>query len=278
MDLDVDDCRWLESCRLCAGDGCIFILEKPTDERAGSVFKFCPAARSLELIAPWNPFREGDWDSERWDPSWAYHRGHLYGACGNRVQSLDVSTGHWEALPPLLSPSSRAGATPCGVGGRLFLVGGGNTASVDEYVAPERRWVSLPDLPRRVQHAAAVAFEGKLLVIGGVFGLNCFSAVLEYDPGDGSWKELPSLRTARYDCAATVLDGELVVLGGKRHAGPPIGCSAVIIQLVGDAGGVERYNRRRQCWEAIASLPAPLDVGRHRFAAVAVRALDRHGL
>jgi len=48
----------------------------------------------------------------------------------------------------------------------LFVIGGG-TAAVEEYVAAERRWVSVPDMPRAVRWVAAVALEGKLLVIGG---------------------------------------------------------------------------------------------------------------
>ena len=82
----------------------------------------------------------------------------------NTVQSLNVSTGHWEALPPLSAP--RYGATLCVVDGRLFVIGG-NTASVEEYIAMERRWVSVLDMPRAVTGAAAVTLDGKLLVVGG---------------------------------------------------------------------------------------------------------------
>ena len=121
---------------------------------------------------------------------------------------------------------------------------------MEEYVTLEQRWVSVPDMPRSVHGAAAVELDGRLLVIGGADGDDVTSAVLEYDPGDRSWKELPSLLTARSFCAATVLGGDVVVVGGW-----------------GSDGSVERYSRRSQCWEAMASLPLPLQ----RPAAVVVR-------
>ena len=106
-------------------------------------------------------------------------------------------------------------------------------------MAAERRWVSVPDMPRAVLCAAAMELEGKLLVIGGV---TC-SSVFEYDPGCRCWKQLPSMRQARYGCAVTVLGGSVVVMGGRITKEPKL---------------VERYNRRSQCWEAMPSLPCAL--------------------
>mmetsp|Transcript_118657 Transcript_118657/g.206634 ORF Transcript_118657/g.206634 Transcript_118657/m.206634 type:complete len:128 (-) Transcript_118657:279-662(-) len=124
-----------------------------------------------------------------------------------------------------------------------------------EYVALERRWVDVAAMmPRALKFAAAVALEGKLLVIGGIDSDNrILSAVLQYDTRSGSWEELPSMLSARACCAATVLQGEVVVLGGwrRRALGP----------------SVERYNRQLQCWEAMASLTTSL----HQPAAVVVR-------
>ena len=34
----------------CAGDGCLIAFDKPTDENAGSVLRFCPAASRWELF------------------------------------------------------------------------------------------------------------------------------------------------------------------------------------------------------------------------------------
>ena len=130
----------------------------------------------------------------------------------------------------------------------MFVIGGG-TASVQEYLAPERRWAPVPDMPKAVGYAAAVVLNGKLLVIGGLNrGRETLSAVFEYDPGAGSWKELPSLLTARYRPAVCVLGGEVVVLGGWTWSAP----------ILSRLPSVERYNRRLQCWEAMPSLTDPM--------------------
>ena len=132
------------------------------------------------------------------------------------------------------------------VDGRLFIIGG-QTASVEEYVPSEQRWVFVPDMPRAVCYAAAVALDGKLLVIGGYDPSTdeLLSAVLEYNLVDRSWKELPSLLTARRYCAATVLGGDVVVSGGITSNGTCL-------------GSVERYNRRLQCWQTMASPSIPI--------------------
>ena len=138
------------------------------------------------------------------------------------MRSLNVSTGQWDELPPL--STERHGATLRVVDGRLFVVGR-HTASMEEYLLLERRWVSVPDMPRVVYAANAVALEGKLLVIEGRDLRGGFlSAVHEYDLGDRRWEELPSLLTARSHCAVTVLGGDVVVMGGEgiTSRGPTI--------------------------------------------------------
>ena len=258
--LDVDMSALPNDCCWCAGDGCLFAVKTSDAQREGSVLRFCPAARSWECITSSNPILN-------FFSSWAYHGGHLYGTDGTCVQSLDVATGQWEALPPL---STWRVASLCVVDGRLFVIGGlinsdlveQSTASVEEYVALERRWVSVPDMPIAVWGAAAVALDGKLLIIGGTdsSNINVISAVLEYNPEDRSWNGLPSLLTARSKCTATVLGGDVVVMGGcyfddDDDAFHPL-------------SSVERYNRRLQCWEAMPSLTDTLQ----DFAAVVIQA------
>ena len=136
------------------------------------------------------------------------------------MHSLDMSTGKWTCLPEL--SVWRLNASLVVVDGHLFVIGGSvrvsmfnafswsETASVEEYLALEGRWVSVPDLPIAVADAAAVALDGKLLVIGGKES----AAVLEYNLADRSWKSLPSLLTARSRAAVTVLGGNVVARGG----------------------------------------------------------------
>ena len=145
----------------------------------------------------------------------------------------------------------------------MFVIGrliqNAETASVEEYVALEWRWVSVPDMPTAVVGAAAVALDGKLLVIGGSDRtIAPLAAVLECDPADRSWKDLPRLPTARTKCTVTVLGGDVVVLGGYAPTRPTPWAYVA---------SVERYDRRAQRWEAMPSLLDPLTSS----AAVVVR-------
>ena len=88
----VDMGALLDEIIFCGGDGCPFAIKMADDESAGSVLKFCPAARSWTVVVSSNPIRAWSW-------SWVPHSGHLYGTVGDCVESLNVSTGQWEALP-----------------------------------------------------------------------------------------------------------------------------------------------------------------------------------
>ena len=221
-----------------SGDGGFFALQARADPRL-----MCRVFPTLGGWG-WEDIPTSFAQTYRWGTTMAYHDGRLYGTYDVYVQYIDTSDGRWNQLPVL--SNMRTWATMCVLNGRLFVIGGA-TAAVEEYVAVERRWVSVPDMPRAICFAAAVAWEGKMLVIGGVCieTRQFLSVVLEYTPEDGIWRELPSLCTARGCCAATVYQGEVVALGG---IGP------------GDESlaSVERYNRRLQRWEAMPSLTGPL--------------------
>ena len=227
----------------CAGDGCLFAFEACTLKgyvpgRPGSVSKFCPAVGSWQRIANNNPI------SSSRGVTWIYHSDHIYGACGDILQSFNVSTGQWEALPPL---TPRSHPTPCVVDGRLFVIGGSTV--MEEYIASERSWVPVAYMRSAADGMAAVVMNGKLIVIGGFDFGRYLTTVRAYDPRDRTWNELPSLLTARAYCAATVLGGDIVVIGGWGVSGP-MGADRI--------SSVERYNQRLQCWEAMPSLTKSL--------------------
>ena len=152
--------------------------------------RFCPGTGGWQLFASSFPTKGPGF-------SRVYHSGHLYGTFSyvvpfmQGVQSLNVSTGQWEVLPP--PPATKNWyATLCVMDSRLHVFGGG-TAFVEEYVAPQRRWVSVPGMPRAVYGAAAVALEGKPLGIGGINSeVGVLRAILEYDPGVAGGRGCPA--------------------------------------------------------------------------------------
>ena len=233
-------------CSFLAGDRCLFAIVRnevsqpdpdtdDDDPDTESVFKLCPSTCSWELIA-------SDISDQRYFWWWACDHDHLYRMCELGVQSIGVSTGQLHNLPRPSTERNRG--VPCVVDGRLFIIGGG-TACVEEYIPMQRRWVYVPDMPSAVSEPIAVAWEGKLLVIGGLITDEKYdeipiSAVLQYDPEDCRWTELPSLRnlTAQYDnCSVAVLGADVWVFGYW----------------------VERYNCQSQCWEAMPSPPVSSD-------------------
>ena len=122
------------------------------------------------------------------------------------------------------------------------------SSSAEEYIAAEQRWQSLPDMPLPVATAAAVEWQGKLLVIGGLNAWVISRAVQEYDPGSRNWRQLPSLIDGPAYPAAVVFGGDVMVMGGyevRTGQWQPLRT-------------VERYNRQSQCWEAMPSMTEAL--------------------
>ena len=114
-------------------------------------------------------------------------------------------------------------------------------------MARERQWVFVPDMPAEICGAAALAFNGKLLIIGGTGQTGqTLRTVQQYDPEDCTWKGLPNLLTARTECMATVLI-EIDVIGGQHIWG--LRGQPVL--------SVERCHQL-QCWKPFGSLPCKL--------------------
>jgi N-acetylneuraminic acid mutarotase len=94
--------------------------------------------------------------------------------------------------------------------------------------------------PRRAH--TAVAFGGKLYVVGGVVdGFTLRAPTWAYDPATGEWRrDLADIPTYREHLAAVVADGAIIAIGGR-------GTQSV------DA--VERYDPESNTWTAMATLP-----------------------
>ena len=112
------------------------------------------------------------------------------------------------------------------IGDGAYVVGGfappdGATSDVVErYDLRLNRWARVQPIPQAVNHAAAVAYDGDLYVVGGYTagsGLAAESARLwRYEPVADRWTRLPDAPTARAALAAGVIGGRLYVAGGAR--------------------------------------------------------------
>ena len=101
--------------------------------------------------------------------------------------------------------------------GRLYLIGGmGNEGFEPEdrawTFAPSTGWTEIAPLPEAIGAGAAVAYAGRIYVVGGVArGVAAFA----YDPETDRWEALPQLATAREHIAAVVFEDQIWVLGGR---------------------------------------------------------------
>ena len=85
------------------------------------------------------------------------------------------------------------------------------------------KWTDLAPLPRKRDHVAIVAAEGRIHVIGGRFvtpaeGTNMHDV---YDPASNTWTSAAPLLTIRSGGAGVVYKGRILVFGGECNAGVP---------------------------------------------------------
>jgi N-acetylneuraminic acid mutarotase len=157
----------------------------------------------------------------------------------------------WTELPPVLE--ARQEIAVAWVDGAVYAVGGfgadrGTLASVERWRPGDAAWASLPPLPIAVHHPAAVAWAGRLYVLGGYQGpglAGATDAVQVFDPATATWSPGPPLPSARGGLAAAVLDGRIVAVGGARD-GVSVGDVASLDPTAG-------------AWRALAPLPTPRD-------------------
>ena len=100
----------------------------------------------------------------------------------------------------------------------IYVMGGehdrGHSESTDlfRYDTKKDAWTTLAPCPRRLSKHCAVAYDGKIWVIGG----NYLRQVQIYDPQAGRWSTGPTLQTVRADFAAVVVGRKIYCLGGGQ--------------------------------------------------------------
>ena len=97
----------------------------------------------------------------------------------DRVIKLSMKTGKWYSLTRMQVPRRGHACTKVTLNGRPGLVVSGgmsessrNLTSVEFYDAQTGQWASLPELQRGRRNHAMVVEEGRLVVMGGIRGMN----------------------------------------------------------------------------------------------------------
>ncbi len=161
----------------------------------------------------------------------------------------------WEQITEM--PAPRAAHTLVAVDDRLYVIGGVGPDSHQlwTYDLTGEAWsTDLAPLPTRREHLAAVALDGKIVVIAGRWnGIN-LPVVEAYDPATDTWTSLPDLPTPRSGLTAAVVKDRIHVTGGE----------ALNSSLTFDQHEV--YDSLTNSWETFPPLPT----ARHGLTSVAV--------
>ena len=137
----------------------------------------------------------------------------------NTVEILDLAQGVWRAGAPKPTPAANSGMAQ--LDGRIFVVGGYDPASKDQFLAAVEvydpatdRWSSAAPLPIALSGAAVAGLQGKLYVVGGNNAAGASQAAFVYDPEMDRWSSLSPLPGALAFGRAIALQGALYVVGG----------------------------------------------------------------
>ncbi|KAG0729330.1 Gigaxonin [Chionoecetes opilio] len=183
------------------------------------------------------------------------------------LEEFDIYTNKWRSLPPILNV--RRGAAVAVAEGKIYYIGGtpwrepplGSIYfhkvldSVETFCMTEEVWMAGPPLKVRRSHAAAVAFDGTVYVIGGTRPIECPSAQGQlkvtgteafFHGSPGGWIEIPNFTVpneAKLHTVAMANKDHILIVGctdqtdayrfntflmeGTRWSVPP-GCESIL--------------------------------------------------
>ncbi|MCZ6776721.1 MAG: T9SS type A sorting domain-containing protein [Ignavibacteria bacterium] len=162
------------------------------------------------------------------------------------VDVFDPASNSWSSAAPLPEPLHHLGLATAN--SKLYVLGGyvGNsfiaTDHVYEFDPDSNSWQQKSSmLVARGAHVA-IAFEGKIYVMGGVqSGVGVVQRNDEYDPVADSWRPREDMPTPREHLAGAVIDSLIYVVGGR------VGSS--------NRNTLEAYSPATDTWYTKASMP-----------------------
>ena len=159
----------------------------------------------------------------------------------NAAEVYDPATNSWATLPPMLG--FRAVATAASAGGKLYVFGGTNNPSHQDYNSVEvfdpvtQSWSSAAPMPLARTGAAAVTIGDLIYLVGGGVRSNAGDDVQIYNTVSNSWSTGPNLQSNRVRHAAAFRNGKIYAIGGARNVTPPHpGTSSVESLEISDVG------------------------------------------
>eukprot|EP01062_Namystynia_karyoxenos_P050615 TRINITY_DN3940_c0_g2_i1.p1 TRINITY_DN3940_c0_g2~~TRINITY_DN3940_c0_g2_i1.p1 ORF type:complete len:496 (+),score=160.55 TRINITY_DN3940_c0_g2_i1:83-1570(+) len=224
-------------------------------QRLSSAEVYDPAVNEWRDLPPMRSVRSA--------PACAVHRGYLYVFGGfdgetefSSVERFSPHLNQWtppDVLKPMPYEACELGAAS--LGERVYVIGGTQSrhspeekvlAIVQEYDPAVNEWTVLPHMRTKRMCPAAVAYQGRLWVMGGSDGHTALNTVECYNPKTGGWEDGPPLHVSRSNATAAVMNGRIYLTGGfcASEGGP--------------LASVERYDTRSG-WVQVKSMPEKRD-------------------
>lgn len=130
-------------------------------------------------------------------------------------------------VPGRPMPTARYGVASAVLEGRIYVIGGGQNPAqnhgmglVEAYDPETDTWdTTIDSLNDPRLNAAAIAFGGKIYVIGGRDGSELLESVEVYDPATNEWESAHDLHVEKEGLAAVLHAGTIFLLGGFGEEG-----------------------------------------------------------
>jgi N-acetylneuraminic acid mutarotase len=173
----------------------------------------------------------------RWAHTSCVVDGKLYVMGGNdstrtipTMDMFDPNTGQWESKDSM--SIDRGLAASASIDGKIYVIGGlrkvgggydyGGVKTMEMYDVITGTWSQLPDMPTKRWGHSAVAYNGKIYVVGGVTfypHTTVYKTVEVYNPQDSTWTtESGLMPTARYCVTSCLLNNKIYAIGGWYHS------------------------------------------------------------
>ena len=163
--------------------------------------------------------------------------------------SVEVGTGLFRHSLGTPLPTLRGEVAVTSLDQEVFVIGGADSSfstsdKVEAYDTVSGSWRTIAPLPIALHHVAAVAYDGKIYVIGGFQGVPFAptNTLFIFDTKTQTWSEGKSMPTARGALTAQVVKGRIYAIGGAS----------------GDALAInEAYDPATNTWEARSPMSTP---------------------
>jgi len=138
--------------------------------------------------------------------------------------TVHAQTGAW--ITNLATVMPRAQGAAATVGGKVYMVGGGNYScgvypTLQAYDPASNIWNNLAPMPTARYEVGVAELNCLLYAIGGNPGCGSsgLSAVEAYNPGSNSWSTLAPLPTGLAQPGVVSANGKIYAIGGWSHNG-----------------------------------------------------------